>query len=310
MLSNCGVREDSWESLDCKRIKPVNPKGNQLWIFIGRTDAEAEAPILWPPDGKSQFIRKEPDAGKDWRQEEKGTTEDELVGWHHWLNGHEFAQTPGAGEGQGSLACCSPWGREESNTAWWLSDNNACPILCCLALEARKTAGCLPESWVVAEFLRLSCEHAVLSKYQVPSWLCLPVFLLWYLQGAVSWSCSVYSGYRWVDWSRIFPSCPRSRALGSDWDHCCLAFLLYKFGIWLGRGFHHCKTHLHLVSILSLWPVHFTAERSTRISQCRKSGVGFALLLENLAPNLAEMKTKYSLQSVPHLETVISTSSP
>ena len=77
-------------SLDCKEIKPVNPKGNQSWIFIGRTDAEAEIPILWPPDVKNWLIWKDPDAGKDWRQEEKGTTEDEMVGWHHWLNGHEF----------------------------------------------------------------------------------------------------------------------------------------------------------------------------------------------------------------------------
>ena len=81
--------------LDYKEIKPVNPKGNQLWIFIGRTDAEAETPILQPPDVKSQLIREDPDAGKDWRQEEKGTTEDEMVGWHHLLNGHEFEQTPG-----------------------------------------------------------------------------------------------------------------------------------------------------------------------------------------------------------------------
>ena len=81
--------------LDSKEIKPVNPKGNQLWIFIGRTDAEAEAPILWPPDAKSRLIRKDPDAGKDWGQEEKGAMEDEMVGWHHQLNGHEFEQTPG-----------------------------------------------------------------------------------------------------------------------------------------------------------------------------------------------------------------------
>ena len=96
--------------LDCKEIKPVNPKWNQSWIFIGRTDAEAEAPILWPPDVKSQLIRKDPDAGKDWRQEKKGVTDDKVVGWHYWLNGHEFEQAPGDGEGQGSLACCSPWG--------------------------------------------------------------------------------------------------------------------------------------------------------------------------------------------------------
>ena len=84
--------------LDCKEIKSVNPKQNQLWIFIGRADAEAEAPILWTPDAKSQLIGKDPDAGKDWRQEEKWVTEDEMAGWHHWLNGHEYEQTPGDSE--------------------------------------------------------------------------------------------------------------------------------------------------------------------------------------------------------------------
>ena len=95
--------------LDCKEIKPIHPKGNQSWIFIGRTDAEVEAPIVWPPDVMSQLIRKDPDVGQDWRQEEKGATEDKMVRWHHWLNRHEFEQAPGDGEGQGSLACCSPW---------------------------------------------------------------------------------------------------------------------------------------------------------------------------------------------------------
>ena len=92
--------------LDYKEIKPVNPKGNQPWIFIGRTNAEA--PILRPPDEKGRLIRKDPDAGKGWRQEEKGMTEDEVVGWLHWLNGHEFEQIPGDREGQGSLTCCVP----------------------------------------------------------------------------------------------------------------------------------------------------------------------------------------------------------
>ena len=91
---------------DSKEIKPVNPKGNQPWMFIGRIDVEAEAPILWPPDAKSWLIGKDPDAEKDWGREEKGTTEDEMVGWHHWCNGHEFEQTPGDGEGQGILECC------------------------------------------------------------------------------------------------------------------------------------------------------------------------------------------------------------
>ena len=99
--------------LNCKEIKPVNPKGNQPWLFIGRTGAEVEASILWPPDAKSWLIGKDPDAGKDWRQEEKGMTEDEMVEWHHWLSGHEFEQMPGDSEGQGSMACCSPWGHKE-----------------------------------------------------------------------------------------------------------------------------------------------------------------------------------------------------
>ena len=97
---------NSWESLG-QEIKPVNPKGNQPWIFVGRTDAEAEAPVLWPPDAKSWLIGKDPDAGKDWRQKEKAA-EDEMVGWHHRLSGHEF-ETLGDSEGQGSLVCCSPW---------------------------------------------------------------------------------------------------------------------------------------------------------------------------------------------------------
>ena len=111
------VLEKTLESpLDSKEIKQVNTKGNQPWILNGRTDAEAEAPILWSPDVKRQLIGKDPDAGKNRRQEEKGTTEDERVGWHHQLNGHELEQTLGDGEGQGSLACYSPWGHKESDT--------------------------------------------------------------------------------------------------------------------------------------------------------------------------------------------------
>ena len=101
--------------LDCKEIKPVNPKGNQSWIFIGRTDAEAEALILWAPDAKNQLIGKDPEAGKEWGQEEKGTTEEEMIGWHDQLNGYELEQAPGVGDGQGSLVCCSPWGCKESD---------------------------------------------------------------------------------------------------------------------------------------------------------------------------------------------------
>ena len=105
--------------LDCKEIQPVHPKGDQSWVFIGRTDAEAETPILWLPDAKSWLIWKDPDAGKDWGQEEKGWTED--GGWHHWLNGHEFGQTPGVGDGQGGLACFGSRGGKVSDMTEWLN---------------------------------------------------------------------------------------------------------------------------------------------------------------------------------------------
>ena len=106
-------------------IVTVNPKGNQFWIFIERTNAEAETPILWPPDAKDWLFGKDPVAEKDWRQEEKGTTEDEIVGWHHRLGGQVFEQTLGAGDGQGSLACCSTWGHKESDTTEWLNLTDA-----------------------------------------------------------------------------------------------------------------------------------------------------------------------------------------
>ena len=107
--------------LDCKKIQPIHPKGNQSWIFIGRTDVEAETPILWPPDVKNWLIGKDPDAGKDWRQEEKGTTEDEMVRWHHRLNGQEFGWTPGVGDGQGGPACWCSWGHKELDRTEWLN---------------------------------------------------------------------------------------------------------------------------------------------------------------------------------------------
>ena len=120
--------EETLKSLwDCKEIKPVNPKGNQPWILIGRTDAEAEALIFWPPDEKSWLIWKDPDPRKDWAQEEKGATEDEMVGWHHWLDGHESEQTPGDSEGQGSLVCCSPWGDKELDTTDQLNNKQQQP---------------------------------------------------------------------------------------------------------------------------------------------------------------------------------------
>ena len=121
MLLHCGVGEDFESPLDCKDIQPVHPKGDQSWVFIGRADVEAETAVLWPPDVKSWLIWKDPDPGKDWRWEEKGTTEDEMVGWHHWLNGHGFGWTPGVGDGQGGLACCGSWGWKESDTTEWLN---------------------------------------------------------------------------------------------------------------------------------------------------------------------------------------------
>ena len=112
------VLEKTLESLlGCKEIQPVHPKGDQSWVFIGRTDAKAETPILWPPYAKSWLIGKDPDAGRDWGQEEKGTTEDEMAGWHHQLNGRESEWTLGVGDGQGGLACCDSWGLKESDTA-------------------------------------------------------------------------------------------------------------------------------------------------------------------------------------------------
>ena len=127
----CGILEKTLESpLDCKEIQPFHPKGDQSWMFTGRTDAEAETPILWPPHVKSWLIGKDPDAGRDWGQEEKGTTEDEMAGWHHQLNGHEFGWTPGVGDGQGGLACCDSWDSKESDMTERLIWSNLILYLC------------------------------------------------------------------------------------------------------------------------------------------------------------------------------------
>ena len=137
--------------LDCKEIKPVNPKGNQSWIFIRGTDPETEAPVLWPPDSKNWLIRKDPDAGKNWRQEEKGTTEDVMIEWPHRLNGHGFQQTRGDGERQGSLACCSPW-ITKSQTR----------------LSYRKTTTFMVQRWPLSILWHLILQHigkAGMNKY-------------------------------------------------------------------------------------------------------------------------------------------------
>ena len=119
------VLKTSESPLGSKEIKPVNLKGNQPWIVIERTDAEVEAPILWPPDLKRWFTGKDPDAGKNWRQKVKGAAEDKIIRYHHWLNGHEFEQILGDSVGQGSLACYSPWNRKESNMTWGKNNNQS-----------------------------------------------------------------------------------------------------------------------------------------------------------------------------------------
>ena len=124
------VLEKTLESpLDFREIQPVHPKGNQSWIFNWKDWCEAEAPIFWPPDTKNWLIGKDSDAGKDWRQEENGTTEDEMVGWHHWLDGQESEEAPGIGDGQGGLACCIPWGHKESDMTEWVNWSHKFPSL-------------------------------------------------------------------------------------------------------------------------------------------------------------------------------------
>ena len=184
VLKNCCfwtvVLEKTLEGpLDCHEIKPVHSKGNQSWIFIGRTDAEAEAPILWPVDVKNSLIGKDSDAEKDWSREEKGTTENEMVGWHHRLDGHEFEQALWAGDGQGGLMCWGQWGCKESDTTGWLNWTQQKDLLyrtgnsaqCYLAAWTRGTLGgeriCV-FIWLrpVAVFLKLSphCWLAILQR--------------------------------------------------------------------------------------------------------------------------------------------------
>ena len=141
--------------LDCKEIKSINCKGNQSWIFIVRTDAEAETPILWQADVKSWLIWKDPDFGKDWRWEEKGMTEDEMVGWHHRLDGHEFEQVPGVSDGQGSLVCCSPWDHKESDMTEWLNWNSVMEQLFCSRLrkESDRAMCCHPVCLIYTEHI-------------------------------------------------------------------------------------------------------------------------------------------------------------
>ena len=151
--------------LDCKEIQPVHPKGDQSWVFIGRTDAEAETQILWTPHAKSWLIGKDPDAGKDWGQKEKGTTKDEMAGWHHRLNAHEFGWTPRAGDGQGGPACCDSWGCKESDMTeqlnWtklnWTSDAIWAWAFLHGALVTSSISNCYRSVQIFYLFLNLFC---------------------------------------------------------------------------------------------------------------------------------------------------------
>ena len=146
MILNCGAREDSWESLGLQG-DPTSPfKGDQSWLFFGRTNAEAETPVLWPPHAKSWLIVKDSDAGRDWGQEEKGTTEDEMPGWHHRLDVPEFGWTPGVGDGQGGLACCNSWSRKESDTTERLNWTDWTDCLSCI-LKGNFRIGIFFFSW-------------------------------------------------------------------------------------------------------------------------------------------------------------------
>ena len=173
------VLEKTLESpLDCKEIQPIRPKGNQSWVFTGRTDFEAETPILWPPHAKSWLIGKDSDAGRDWGQEEKGTTEDEMAGCHHWLNGHEFEWTPGVDDGQGGLAHCGSWGHKESDMTERLNWTEVTPMLLQMALfnsfHGQVIFLCIYVSQLLYSFFCLWVNIYVLSMF----WL-LWIVLLW-----------------------------------------------------------------------------------------------------------------------------------
>ena len=144
--------------LDSKEIKPLNPKGNLPWIFIGGTDAEAETPILWPPDVKSKLIGKDPDAGKDWGHKDKGATEDEMVGWHHWVNVHEFEHTPEENEGQVKLVCRSPWSCKGLNTEW-LNSNHHNPFIVYSFLRLSKRICSFDSPMFPFSVLSYCCSH-------------------------------------------------------------------------------------------------------------------------------------------------------
>ena len=172
--------------LDCKEIQPVHSKGDQSWVFFGRNDAKAETPIFWPPHAKSWLIGKDSDAGRDWRQEEKGTTEDEMAGWHHQLDGHKFGWTPGVGDGQGGLACCNSQGRKESDTTErlnWTELNNY-PI----CKTAKETQMYRTVFWTLWEKARVGwSERKALKHVYYHMWNRSPVQVRCMRQSAQGW---------------------------------------------------------------------------------------------------------------------------
>ena len=167
------VLEKTLESpLDCKEIQPVHPKGDQSWVFFGITDTEAETPIRWPPDAKSWLIGKDPNAGRDWGQKEKGRTEDEMAGWRHQLDGHELEWTLGAGDRQGGLACCNSWGCKESDTTErlnWTELNQFCGISSFLKIFIEFVTILLLFYALVFIFGRLACGILVLWPEAEPA---------------------------------------------------------------------------------------------------------------------------------------------
>ena len=178
MFLNCGVGEDSWESLGLPEIQPVNPKENQSWIFIGRTDIEAATPIFWPPDAKSWLIWKDPDAGEDWGKEEKVMTEDEMVGWHHWLDGHVFGWTPRVGDGQGGLECCGSWSLKESDTTERLNWTEL-TIIVLLSISPFMSVSVCLKYWGAPMFGAYICTIVMSSSWINPWSLCnVPAYLL------------------------------------------------------------------------------------------------------------------------------------
>ena len=171
------VLEKTLESnFDCKEIQPVHPKANQSWIFIGRTDAKVEALILWPPDVKYWLIGKDPDAGKDWRHEKKGMTEEEMVGWHHQLNGRVFEQVLGVGDGQGGLACCGPRDHKESDMTERLNwtEQPHLESIRCFCLSSCSYSAASSVSHPVC-----GCAHGICSLWSTWPWVCLPMSLIY-----------------------------------------------------------------------------------------------------------------------------------